>query len=49
MKNKSGDNEVIEDRWELSGDGQTLTIKSHIETDKGGADLIMVCAKETVR
>jgi hypothetical protein len=46
MKTPSGGNEEIEDRWELSEDGQMLTTTSHVTTDKGGADLTLVCAKE---
>lgn len=49
MKNAKGVDEEIEDRWELSADGQTLTTKSHILTEKGGADLTLVCAKEVVK
>jgi hypothetical protein len=46
MKTAKGDNEVIEDRWQLSADGATLTTISHVETDRGGADLKLVCAKD---
>lgn len=46
MKNAKGDNEVIEDRWQLSADGQTLTTNSHVDTDRGGADLKLVCVKD---
>jgi hypothetical protein len=46
MKNSKGEAEQIEDRWELSEDGQTLTTRSHIVTEKGDADLVLVCAKE---
>ncbi len=46
MKTAKGDNEVIEDRWELSADGKTLTTISHVETDHGGADLKLVCLKD---
>jgi hypothetical protein len=46
MKNAKGDNQLISDRWELSEDKQTLTISSHVETDKGGVDMKMVCARE---
>jgi hypothetical protein len=48
MKTPSGGDEEIEDRWQLSADGETLTTSSHITTDKGGADLTLVCAKESV-
>jgi hypothetical protein len=46
MKTSRGDQEVVEDRWELSDGGHTLTTSSHVETDRGGADLKMVCIKE---
>ncbi len=46
MKTSKGDNEVIEDRWQLSPDGETLTTISHVETDRGGADLKLVCLKD---
>jgi hypothetical protein len=46
MKTAKGDNEVIEDRWQLSADAGTLTTISHVETDRGGADLKLVCAKD---
>jgi hypothetical protein len=46
MKTSKGDPELIEDRWGLSEDKQTLSIGSHIETDKGGANLTMVCTRE---
>ncbi|HTD67884.1 MAG TPA: hypothetical protein VK846_15275 [Candidatus Limnocylindria bacterium] len=46
MKNSKGEVEQIDDRWELSEDGQTLTTKSHIVTEKGEADLTLVCSKE---
>jgi hypothetical protein len=49
MKNAKGEAEQIEDRWELSEDGQTLTTRSHIVTDKGEADLTLVCIKEAFR
>jgi len=42
----NGDHEVIEDRWELSPDGKTLTTASHIVTESGEANLTLVCAKE---
>jgi hypothetical protein len=48
MKLQNGDDEMILDRWELSGDGQTLTTTSHITTSKGGTDLKLVCEKEKV-
>jgi hypothetical protein len=46
MKTAKGYNEVIEDRWQLSPDGQTLTTISHVETDHGGADLKLVCVRD---
>jgi hypothetical protein len=46
MKTAKGDNEVIEDRWQLSADGATLTTISHVETDRGGANLKLVCVKD---
>jgi hypothetical protein len=46
MKNAKGDNELIEDRWALSGDKKTLTTTSHIETDKGQVDMTLVCVRE---
>jgi hypothetical protein len=42
----SGEHEVIEDRWELSEDGKTLTTASHIMTESGEANLTLVCEKE---
>jgi hypothetical protein len=46
MKTSKGDPELIEDRWALSADKQTLTTTSHIETDKGEVDLTLVCSRE---
>ena len=46
MKNSKDEDEVIEDRYEISDDGQTLTTSSHINTPKGQADLKLVCEKE---
>jgi hypothetical protein len=43
---KGGEHEVIEDRWELSADGNTLTTGSHIVTESGEANLTLVCKKE---
>jgi hypothetical protein len=48
MKTSKGDDEQIEDRWELSQDGQTLTTTSHITTSKGQVDMKLVCVKEKV-
>lgn len=46
MKDSKGEDVVIEDRWELSDDQQTLTTTSHIETTKGQVDMKLVCLKE---
>jgi len=46
MTTSKGDPELIEDRWAVSDDKQTLTIASHVETDKGGANMTLVCARE---
>jgi hypothetical protein len=46
MKNSSGIDELISDRWDLSSDKQTLTISSHVETEKGSVDMKMVCTRE---
>jgi hypothetical protein len=43
---KNGEHEVIEDRWELSPDGNTLTTGSHIVTESGEASLTLVCLRE---
>ncbi len=43
MKNAAGVDILMEERWSLSADRQTLTTLSHIETSKGGADLKLVC------
>lgn len=48
MLTAKGEHEVIEDRWELSPDGKTLTTESHITTESGTADLILVCGKQNV-
>lgn len=45
MTNRSGVDVLMEERWSLSADRQTLTILSHIETPKGGADLKLVCQR----
>jgi hypothetical protein len=42
----NGDEELVEDRWELSDDRQTLTITSHVSTPKGGTHLKLVCVRE---
>ncbi|HZS55611.1 MAG TPA: hypothetical protein VFA65_14515 [Bryobacteraceae bacterium] len=46
MKLSNGDDELIEDRWELSDNGNTLTTTSHVSTPKGGTILKLVCEKE---
>ncbi len=48
-KTSSGDPEIIEDRWALSEDKQTLTTTSHVETDKGGVDMTLVCSRESLK
>lgn len=47
MKTSKGDPELIEDRWALSDDKQTLTIVSHIDTDKGEVDMTLVCSRQS--
>jgi hypothetical protein len=42
----NGEKEVIEDRWQLSADGKTLTTESHIVTETNEATLTLVCEKE---
>jgi hypothetical protein len=46
MLTAKGENEVVEDRWELSEDGKILTTVSHIQTNSGTADLTLVCEKQ---
>jgi hypothetical protein len=46
MKTAKDEDEQIEDRYELSEDGQTLTTTSHVVTEKGEATLTMVSKKE---
>lgn len=46
MKNSKGDDEVIEDRWEISDDRQTLTTTSHVRTANTEVDLKLVCERE---
>ena len=48
MNNAQGEAEQISDRWELSEDKQTLTISSHVDTDKGGVDMKLVSKREKV-
>jgi hypothetical protein len=47
-KDSKDEDEVVEDRWELSDDQQTLTISSHITTPKGQVDMKLVSQKEKV-
>jgi hypothetical protein len=46
MKTAKGEQEEIEDRWELSPDKETLTTTSHVETSGGQADMTMVCTRQ---
>ncbi len=46
-KNSNEQATEIVDRWELSPNGEMLTIASHIETTAGTADLKLVCEKES--
>lgn len=46
MKNSKGDDEVIEDRWEISDDRQTLTTTSHVRTANTEVELKLVCERE---
>ena len=46
MKDSKGEDEVIEDRWEISEDQKTLTTSSHITTPRGQVDMKLVCEKE---
>ena len=48
MKTASGENELITDRWELSGNHQTLTIGSHVETPRGDFHMKMVCERDNI-
>jgi hypothetical protein len=45
-KDSKGEDVVIEDRWELSDDGETLTRTSHIVTSKGSVDMKLISKKE---
>lgn len=47
IKLSNGDDELIEDTWQLSPDGKTLTETSHVSTPKGGILMKMVCEKES--
>jgi len=42
----NGEEELIEDRYELSDNGNTLTTTSHISTPKGGIKMTLVSEKE---
>ncbi len=44
--NSKGETTQMVDRWQLSPDGQTLTIVSRIETPNGEATLTLVCKRE---
>jgi hypothetical protein len=45
MKGKGDIDVLMEERWDLSPDGKTLTTTSHVETSKGSTDLKLVCEK----
>ena len=45
LKTRKDVDVLMEERWELSKDKKELTVKSHIETSKGGADLTLVCSR----
>lgn len=49
MKNSKNEDTVMEDRWELSEDGEMLTRTSHVETTNGTADMKLVSAKEKLK
>jgi hypothetical protein len=46
MKTAKDEDEEIEDRYELSDDGQTLTTTSHVTTQKGDVTMTLVCSRE---
>ena len=48
MKTAKNEDEQIEDRYELSDDGSTLTTTSHVVTSKGDVTMKLVCSKENV-
>jgi len=48
MKTSKGEDQVIEDRWQLSENKQTLTRTSHIETGHGQVDMKLVCERDNV-
>jgi hypothetical protein len=43
----NGDEELIEDTWQLSPDANNLLETSHVSTPKGGIIMKLVCEKET--
>lgn len=45
MKTAKNEDEVIEDRYSLSNSGETLTMTSHVITDKGETTLTLVSNK----
>jgi hypothetical protein len=45
MKSRNDIDVEMEERWELSSDGNTLTTTSHIGTSKGSTDLKLVCTR----
>ncbi|MFL6414586.1 MAG: hypothetical protein ACJ74Y_02810 [Bryobacteraceae bacterium] len=48
MKTAKNEDEQIEDRYQLSEDGGTLTTTSHVVTSKGDVTMTLVCDKEKV-
>ena len=46
MKTAKGEDEQIEDRYELSQDGAILTTTSHVVTSKGDVTMTLVSDKE---
>ena len=46
MKTPKNEDEQIEDRYELSQDGASLTTTSHVVTSKGDVTMTLVCDKE---
>jgi hypothetical protein len=45
MKGRNDVDIEMEDRWNLSADGKTLTTTSHIGTSRGSTDLKLVCER----
>ncbi len=45
MKGRNDLDIEMEERWDLSADGKTLTTTSHIGTSRGSADLRLVCER----